>query len=77
MKTTINVEDIKVTLPELIDSLTPGDELILTRDHKPVAKLVSGTSTSRQPRKAGNCQGMITLHSEDEEHLEGFAAYLP
>jgi hypothetical protein len=25
------VEDIKVTLPELLDSLTPGDEVIVTR----------------------------------------------
>jgi antitoxin (DNA-binding transcriptional repressor) of toxin-antitoxin stability system len=41
MQTTMAVEDIKVTLPELLDKLTPGDEVILTRNHKPVAKLVS------------------------------------
>jgi antitoxin (DNA-binding transcriptional repressor) of toxin-antitoxin stability system len=29
------VEDIKVSLPELLDSLSPGDEVILTRNHWP------------------------------------------
>ncbi len=41
MQTTMAVEDIKVTLPELLDSMTPGDEVILTRNQQPVAKLVS------------------------------------
>ena len=30
MQTTLAVEDIKLTLPELLDSLSPGDEVILT-----------------------------------------------
>jgi antitoxin (DNA-binding transcriptional repressor) of toxin-antitoxin stability system len=54
MQTTLAVEDIKLTLPELLDSLAPGDEVILTRNHQPVAKLVSEASKTRQPRKAGN-----------------------
>ena len=41
MQTTMAVEDIKVTLPELLDILTPGDEVILTRNQQPLAKLVS------------------------------------
>ena len=39
MQTTMAVEDITLTLPELVDRLSPGDELILTRNHQPVAKL--------------------------------------
>ena len=41
MQTTMAVEDIKLTLPELLDTLTPGDEVILTRNQQVVAKLVS------------------------------------
>ena len=77
MQTTMALEDIKVTLPELLDRLTPGDEVILTRNQKPVAKLVSEAARPRQPRAPGNCQGMITLLVEDDEHLEGFAEYMP
>lgn len=40
MQTTMAVEDLKLTLPELLDSLTSGDEVILTRNQQPVAKLL-------------------------------------
>jgi antitoxin (DNA-binding transcriptional repressor) of toxin-antitoxin stability system len=76
MQTTMAVEDIKMTLPELIDSLTPGDEVILTRNQQPVAKLVSEPGKKRNPRKAGNCIGLIRIVADDEEHLEGFEEYL-
>ena len=72
MQTTMALEDFKVTLPELLDSLTPGDEVILTRNRQPVAKLVSEPAKHRQPRKAGNCIGMIRIVADDGEHLEGF-----
>jgi antitoxin (DNA-binding transcriptional repressor) of toxin-antitoxin stability system len=74
MQTTMAVEDIKVSLPELLDSLSPGDEVILTRNHRPVAKLVSEAPKPRQPRQPGNCKGMITLLVEDDEDLEFLAS---
>ena len=76
MQTTLAVEDIKVTLPELLDSPTPGDEVILTRNQQPVAKLVSEAPKLRQPRKAGNCVGMIRIVADDDEHLENFEEYM-
>jgi len=76
MKKTIALEHLKVTLPELLDSLTPGDEVILTRNHEPVAKLVSEPQKPRHPLKAGNCIGMIRLVADDDEHLEDFAEYM-
>jgi antitoxin (DNA-binding transcriptional repressor) of toxin-antitoxin stability system len=75
MQTTLAVEDMKITLPELLDRLTPGDEVILTRNQQPVAKLVSQAPENAQPRQPGNCQGMITLLVEDDEHLEGFDSF--
>ena len=77
MQTTMAVEDIKVTLPELLDNLTPGDEVILTRNQQPVAKLVSERPAQRKPRVPGNCKGMITLLVEDDEHLKDFEEYMP
>ena len=77
MQTTMVVEEIKMSLPELLDRLSPGDEVILTRNHRPVAKLVSEAPRQRPPRKPGNCKGMITLLVEDDEHLEGFADSMP
>ena len=78
MQTTIAVEDIKLTLPELLDSLTPGDEVILTRNQQPVAKLVSEPPKPQPKQRPGPglCKGMITILSDDDEHLKDFAEYM-
>ena len=77
MKTTMEVEDIEMTLPELLDHLAPGDEVILTRNYQRVAKLVSLIPVPRKPRVPGLCKGMMTIISDDEEHLQDFAEYMP
>jgi antitoxin (DNA-binding transcriptional repressor) of toxin-antitoxin stability system len=64
------IEEIKVTLPELLASLAPGDEVILTRTHQPVAKLVSEKPPERKPRVPGLGKGMISIIADDEDHLK-------
>jgi antitoxin (DNA-binding transcriptional repressor) of toxin-antitoxin stability system len=76
MHFTVALEEIRVSLAELRESLTAGDEVILTRDQQPVARLVSELPKPRQPRKAGNCIGMIKIVADDEEHLADFAEYI-
>ena len=63
-------------MAELIQRMAPGDEIIITQNQQPVAKLVS-QSKPLQRREPGRCKGMITLLVEDEEHLEGFKDYMP
>ncbi len=67
MQTTMALEDIKLTLPELFASLTPGDEVILTRNQQPVGKLVSEApeSAPKQRPGPGLCKGMITFIADD------------
>jgi antitoxin (DNA-binding transcriptional repressor) of toxin-antitoxin stability system len=77
MTTTMAVEDIKLTLPELLDTLMPGDEVILTRNQQPVAKLVSEPAKPKQRPGPGLCKGMITIVADDDEHLKDFQEYMP
>jgi antitoxin (DNA-binding transcriptional repressor) of toxin-antitoxin stability system len=77
VQTTMAVEDIKVTLPELLDNLAPGDEVILTRNRQPVAKLVSEALKTGLRPPPGLGKGMITIISDDDEHLKDFAEYMP
>ncbi len=77
MQTTMEIEHLQMTLPELLDHMTPGDEVILTRNHLPVAKLVSETHRPRPPRVPGLGKGMITILADDDEHLKDFAEYMP
>ena len=68
MTKTVDLDVAQATLSELVAGLTTDDELIILKDQKPIAKLVL-TTQPRRPRKAGNCQGMITILADDDEHL--------
>ena len=67
MQTTLALEGIKLTLPELLDGLLPGDEVILTRNHQPVATLISAAPpVSLEQRPApGLGKGMISFIAAD------------
>lgn len=77
MSMTITLEDAQARLKELIRQLVPGEEVIITENQQPVAKLIGESAKQRKRRAPGNCKGMITLLVEDDEHLEGFAEYMP
>ena len=44
---TVTIEDAKARLSELIEQLHPGEEVIITRDQKPVARLVAEAKPAR------------------------------
>lgn len=77
MSTTVTVDEAQAKLKEIIHQMVPGDEIVITENQQPVAKLVIEPAKQRKPRRPGNCKGMITLLVEDDEHLEGFAEYMP
>jgi antitoxin (DNA-binding transcriptional repressor) of toxin-antitoxin stability system len=77
MLPTISIEEAQATLPDLISKLSPGEEVVITKDDQPVAKLVSQPKITRQPRRPGSAKGLLTIVTEDEEHLEDFKEYMP
>jgi len=77
MLPTMSIEEVQATLPEIIKRLGPGEEVIITRDDQPVAKLVSLSKLARQSPKFGSAKGMLIIHEEDDEHLKNFKAYMP
>jgi antitoxin (DNA-binding transcriptional repressor) of toxin-antitoxin stability system len=77
MSATTTIDEAQAKLKELIHLMIPGEEVIITENQQPVAKLVSEPTKRRRARTPGNCKGMITLLVEDDEHLEGFAEYMP
>ena len=71
----MSIEEVQATLPEIISKLGPGEEVVITRDNQPVAELRSLAGGKPQPR-FGSCKGMLTIVTEDEEHLEDFKEYM-
>lgn len=73
----ISIDEAQAKLPELIDKLSPGEEVVITRNHQPVAKLVGEQAPARKPRQPGSAKGKLLILAEDEDHLENFKEYMP
>jgi antitoxin (DNA-binding transcriptional repressor) of toxin-antitoxin stability system len=72
----ISIEEAQATLPEIIGKLGPGEEVVITKDDQPVATLRS-LAAGKPQRRFGSAKGMLTIVTEDEEHLEDFKEYMP
>jgi antitoxin (DNA-binding transcriptional repressor) of toxin-antitoxin stability system len=63
----------------LIHQLAPGEEVIITENQQPVAKLVNQPpkpkSGLRPPPGLG--KGFITIIADDDEHLKDLEEYMP
>jgi antitoxin (DNA-binding transcriptional repressor) of toxin-antitoxin stability system len=66
MSSIISVDEAQGKLKDLIRQLAPGEELILTENQQPVAKLVGAQAKPKIPRPGpGLCKGMITYMAPD------------
>jgi antitoxin (DNA-binding transcriptional repressor) of toxin-antitoxin stability system len=75
---TMPLEQAEGHLAEIIERLAPGEELVLTRDDKPVATLKASPPPSRKPRQLGTLKGSVLYIAPDFDDIpEGFEDYLP
>jgi antitoxin (DNA-binding transcriptional repressor) of toxin-antitoxin stability system len=72
----IPVEEAQSHLAEIIDKLPPGEEVVITRDNKPVATLRARPHD--EPPRFGTLKGSILYIAPDFDAIpEGFEDYLP
>lgn len=77
MSTTVSIEEAQAHLAELVSKLVPGEEVVITRNEQPVAKLVGQRTARHQPRQLGSAKGKLLLLADDDAHLEDFREYMP
>jgi prevent-host-death family protein len=73
---TMTIEEAQAKLSEVIDKLAPGEEVLITRNAQPVAKLVGQQRPIRKPRQPGSAKGKLVILAEDDEHLKDFKDYM-
>jgi prevent-host-death family protein len=73
---TVTIQEAQAKLSDLIHKLTPGQEVVITENNQPVAKLVASPAEKSRPLP-GRCKGMLTILADDDEHLEDFKEYMP
>jgi len=76
MSMIVTMEEAQAQLPELVAHLGSGEEVIITQNQKPVAKLVREETPIRKPRKAGSAKGKLVILQDDDEHLKDFEEYM-
>ena len=78
MAASITVDEAQAKLKEIIHGLAPGEEVVITENQQPVAKLVSEPRQLKLRPGPGLCKGMITYMAPDfdapledmREHME-------
>ena len=74
---TITIQEAQATLPELIRRLTPGEEVILMENDRPVAKLVATAPQPRPIPKLGTQRGSVLYMAPDfDAPLDDFKEYM-
>jgi antitoxin (DNA-binding transcriptional repressor) of toxin-antitoxin stability system len=77
MSASITVEEAQATLKELIGKLAPGDEIVITDNQQPVARLIAAPGPPRKPRQPGTLKGTVLYMAPDfDAPLEDFKEYM-
>jgi antitoxin (DNA-binding transcriptional repressor) of toxin-antitoxin stability system len=77
MSRTIPIEEAAARLADLVLGLQPGDEIQLTAQDRPVARIVPEPAREAgSPRGFGACKGMLIINAEDSQHLDDFKDYM-
>lgn len=71
----VTLEEAAAELPTLIARMEPGEEVLITRDAQPVARLIAEAVFSPTPRRPGSAIGRLTIVGDDESHLNDFRDY--
>ena len=67
MSETVTVTEAKTQLSRLIERAGEGEEIVIRRGPRPVAKLIRYDAPKRKPRKPGDLKGKIWVSDDFDE----------
>ena len=72
----VNIHEAKTHFSKLIRKVLNGEEVIISKGNKPVAKLVA-LDGEKLARKLGTAKGQIAVAPDFDEPLADFKDYIP
>jgi prevent-host-death family protein len=63
-------------LDKLVEEVDAGAEVVITRDGRPVARLVAAAAETETDRVPGSAKGMFTVPDDFDAPLEDFSDYM-
>lgn len=73
---TATIEEVQAHLPELLQKVSAGEEVVIVNAGKPVGRLVSPPPPTGVPIY-GRGKGQVISYVDDEEHLKDWVEYMP
>ena len=70
--TQLDIAKAKSNLSKLLDLAIEGEEIIITQDNQPVAKI----SPIKRPLKRGSAKGKVWMSDDFDELIEDFQEYM-
>ena len=70
----VNIAEAKARLSDLVDKAANGEEILIARDHKPVARLVP-LATARGRRTPGSAKGQVWMAPDFDATPPDFRDY--
>lgn len=70
----VELDQARGNFEELLEKAARGEEIVITRDKKPMVRLVPSGSDRR--RKFGSARGLIEVPDDFDEPLDDFADYV-
>ena len=71
----VTLTQAQADLANLIRRLAPGEQLVITENDRPVARLTAEPPAGLRP-PPGLLKGAIEIVEDDDEHLKDFAEYM-
>jgi prevent-host-death family protein len=76
MTLAVELEQAGAQLDRLIEEVDAGAEVVVTRDGRAVARLVSATEETPAERVPGSAKGLFTVPDDFDAPLEDFRDYM-
>jgi antitoxin (DNA-binding transcriptional repressor) of toxin-antitoxin stability system len=74
---TVSIEDAQARLAQSIEQLSPGEEIVITRDQKPVARLTAAGAPAISQRRLGALKGTVRHMAPDfDASLDDFREHM-
>ncbi|MGL5795740.1 MAG: type II toxin-antitoxin system Phd/YefM family antitoxin [Waterburya sp.] len=70
--TQLDISQAKSNFSNLLDLAIKGEEIVITQDDKPVAKI----SPMKKPLKRGSAKGKVWMSDDFNQPLEDFNEYM-
>ena len=67
MSVSVNVYEAKTNLSKLLDRAAAGEEIVIARAGRPVARLVPLAAPSPEPRVPGGWRGKVSIAADFDE----------